>query len=66
MHQPPHEFAERRAQQQTRLERIAMGPIENEHRMHFARADAVGEAGRDEGAGTHADIDIALGQNNAL
>jgi hypothetical protein len=30
MHPPPHEFAERRAQKQIRLEWIAMGPIENQ------------------------------------
>ncbi|HKI14800.1 MAG TPA: hypothetical protein VKA12_07305, partial [Roseiarcus sp.] len=51
-HQPPREFAEGRPQQQIRLERVAMGPVENEHRVHFARRYAVGETGHDEGAGT--------------
>ena len=41
------------------LERVVVRPVENEHRVHFAGRDAVGETRRDEGARTHADIDIA-------
>jgi hypothetical protein len=36
---PPRELAERRSQQEIRLERIAMRPVEYEHRMHFAGRD---------------------------
>jgi len=43
-----------------------MGPVENEHRVHFARRYAVGETGHDEGAGTDADIDVAFRQPHAV
>jgi hypothetical protein len=54
-HQPLQVFAEGRPEQKARLERIAMRPTEDEHCVHFAGADPVGESGRHEGARTHAD-----------
>ena len=46
----PGEFLERRTQQQLWLERIVMRSVENEHRMHFTRSDAVGEPRGKKGA----------------
>ena len=42
-----------------------MRPVENEHRVHFAGRDPVGEPRRDERAGTHADVKIEIGQVDA-
>ena len=64
-HQPPRELAERRTHQQVRFERIVVRPVENEHCVHLAGRDAVGETRSDKGARAHADIDIQIRQPDA-